>query len=170
MRELERTTGALFWSGLAAGLSMGFSFLAQGMLHARLPDAGWRPLLVSVGYAVGFLIVILGSQQLYTENTLTPIVPLLHRWSAQRLRNVLRLWAAVFIGNMLGALVFAFAAAKLDVVEPEVSRSLVTLAREALRPDPGPMFLHAIYAGWLIALMVWMLPAAKTATPLIVIL
>src|SRR5688500_5909743 len=79
-RELGRSTGALAWSGLAAGLAMGFSLVAQGVLHHGLPDAPWRPLVSSLGYSVGFLIVILGSQQLFTENTLRVIVPLMaHR-------------------------------------------------------------------------------------------
>src|SRR5579883_3111500 len=68
--ELERSTSALVYSGLAAGLSMGFSFLTEGFLRARLPDASWTPLVAKLGYAMGFLIVILGRQQLFTENTL----------------------------------------------------------------------------------------------------
>jgi Formate/nitrite family of transporters len=116
--ELERSTRALAWSGLAAGLSMGFSLVAEALLRAHLPDAAWRPLIAKSGYSVGFLIVILGSQQLFTENTLTPIVPLLHEWSANRLRNVLRLWSAVLMANLIGALLFAVALARLPVVEP----------------------------------------------------
>jgi len=69
-KELERTASALAWSGLAAGLAMGFSFVTEGVLRSKLPDADWRPLIAKLGYPVGFLIVILGSQQLYTENTL----------------------------------------------------------------------------------------------------
>src|SRR4051812_19632140 len=75
--ELDRSSGVLSWSGLAAGLSMGFSLLAEAILRARLPDKEWRPLVVKLGYSVGFLIVILGRQQLFTENTLTPVLPLL---------------------------------------------------------------------------------------------
>src|SRR5215218_9856191 len=77
--ELARTTSALFWSGLAAGLSMAFSMIAEGLLASHLPNAPWRPLVAKFGYSVGFLIVILGRQQLFTENTLTPILPLLQR-------------------------------------------------------------------------------------------
>src|SRR5215207_8851999 len=77
--ELARSSSALFWSGLAAGLSMGLSMIAEGLLHAHLPDAPWRPLVAKFGYSVGFLIVILGRQQLFTENTLTPVLPLLRR-------------------------------------------------------------------------------------------
>src|SRR5690349_9073033 len=85
--ELERPSSALFWSGLAAGLSMGFSLVGEGLLRAHLPDKPWRPLVAKLGYSVGFLIVILGRQQLFTENTLTPILPLLQRRDARTLGN-----------------------------------------------------------------------------------
>src|SRR3954465_13897219 len=77
--ELERSSSALFWSGLAAGLSMGFSLVAEGLLRAHLPAEEWRPLGAKFGYSIGFLIVILGRQQLFTENTLTPVLPLLQK-------------------------------------------------------------------------------------------
>jgi len=57
--ELERAPSALAWSGLAAGLSMGFSFAAEAILEAQLPDRSWRPLITKLGYPVGYLIVIL---------------------------------------------------------------------------------------------------------------
>src|SRR5919112_2696053 len=82
-QELGRSPQALAWSGLAAGLSMGFILVAEGLLRSHLPEASWRPLVAKLGYSVGFLIVILGSQQLYTENTLTPIVPLMARKSGE---------------------------------------------------------------------------------------
>ncbi|HET7186992.1 MAG TPA: formate/nitrite transporter family protein [Gemmatimonadaceae bacterium] len=159
--ELQRSTAALFWSGLAAGLSMGFSFLAEGLLRAHLPDAEWRPLVAKLGYTVGFVVVIIGSQQLFTENTLTPILPLLTRRTMDCLRNVLRLWGAVLVANLLGALLFALAVGRLAVVEPRVQRALSDIARDSLRFDVPTTLLHAVFAGWLIALMVWMLPAVK---------
>src|SRR4051812_19746867 len=77
--ELERPSSALFWSGLAAGLSMGFSLVAEGILRTRLPEREWTPLVTKLGYSIGFLVVILGRQQLFTENTLTPVLPVLQR-------------------------------------------------------------------------------------------
>lgn len=159
--ELQRSTAALFWSGLAAGLSMGFSFLAEGLLRAHLPDAEWRPLVTKLGYSVGFVVVIIGSQQLFTENTLTPILPLLKRRTMDCVRNVLRLWGAVLIANLIGALVFALAVGRLAVVNDAVRRALSDIARESLQFDVPTTLLHAVFAGWLIALMVWMLPAVK---------
>jgi formate-nitrite transporter family protein len=169
-RELERSTSALFWSGLAAGLSMGFSFLAEGLLRSHLPDAEWRPLVAKLGYSVGFVIVIIGSQQLYTENTLTPIVPLLSQRTWRCLRNVLRLWGAVLLANFIGALLFALAVGLLDVMEPNVQRVLSTLAQEAMHADSWTTVLHAVYAGWLIALMVWMLPGAESGKLTVIVI
>src|SRR5665213_2040755 len=75
--ELERPSSALFWSGLAAGFSMGGSLIAEGLLANCLPDTPWRPLISKLGYSLGFLMAVLGRQQLFTENTLTPMLPLL---------------------------------------------------------------------------------------------
>lgn len=169
LRELERSTSALSWSGLAAGLSMGFSFLVEGLIQSHLPNTGWRPLVSTFGYSVGFVIVILGSQQLFTENTLMPIVPLLAHRTMARLQNVLRLWTAVLLTNMLGAFLFALVLAKLQVVDPEVHSALAEISHHAMRSGAGGTLLHGVYAGWLIAVMVWMLPAAKTQELLLVV-
>jgi formate-nitrite transporter family protein len=170
IKELERSTSALIWSGLAAGLSMGFSFLGEGFLRSHLPDAVWRPLVAKLGYSIGFVIVILGSQQLFTENTLTPIVPLLAEKSRAMLRNVARLWGAVLVANLLGALLFALALGRLAVVEPETRRALSDLSTEAMKYDVWTTMLHAVFAGWLIALMVWMLPAAESGKLAVIVL
>jgi len=169
-KELDRSSDALFWSGLAAGLSMGFSFLAEGFLHSHLPDAPWRPLVAKLGYSVGFVIVILGSQQLFTENTLTPMVPLLHDKKRETLNNVLRLWTVVFVANMIGALLYGLALGRLAVVEPETQRSLSELAQEAMKFGFWLTLLHGVYAGWLIALLVWMLPEADVKFVVIVLM
>ena len=162
-RELERSNGALAWSGLAAGLAMGFSLVAQGLLHHGLPDAPWRPLVASLGYSTGFLIVILGSQQLFTENTLGVMVPLFARRDREAFRNVARLWAVVLVANLVGALIFAVAAARTEVFSAEARHAFTELSKKAMEPDFGLTLLRGIFAGWLIALMVWMIPAAKTA-------
>lgn len=161
--ELERSTSALAWSGLAAGLSMGFSFLVQSMLHARLPDTDWRPLISSFGYSIGFLIVVLGRQQLFTENTLTVILPLLTKRDRSTLLNVLRLWATVFIANVAGAAIFAWVVAKTEVVDPATYHAMTELAAHALAGTFATTLLRGVFAGWLIALMVWLLPFAESA-------
>ncbi|HUQ80531.1 MAG TPA: formate/nitrite transporter family protein [Gemmatimonadaceae bacterium] len=170
-KELERSPQALAWSGLAAGLSMGFILVAEGLLRSHLPDAPWRPLVAKLGYSVGFLIVILGSQQLYTENTLTPIVPLLARKGGELLGRVLRLWAIVLATNLIGTILFAWVLARTTLFEPDAHAAFLGVASEALRSDFLTTFLRAIFAGWIIALMVWMLPAASSEqVPVIVVM
>jgi len=88
--ELARPDAALAWSALAAGLSMGISFVAEALLKAHLPNQPWAPLVSGFAYSVGFLVVILGRQQLFTENTLTVILPLTHQKNLNTLMRVLR--------------------------------------------------------------------------------
>jgi len=160
--ELQRSTGALAWSGLAAGLSMGFSFVGQALLHASLPSAKWQPLIVNLGYSLGFLIVVLGRQQLFTENTLTVILPLLTEKKREIFFNVLRLWTVVLLSNLAGALIFALVIAKTDAFEPHVYDAFLLLGKEALGGTFAVKLLRGVFAGWLIALMVWLLPFAET--------
>src|SRR3954471_4450818 len=130
--ELERSASALFWSGLAAGLSMGFSLVAEGLLRAALPDASWRPLVVKTGYALGFIIVILGRQQLFTENTLTPILPLLQRKTARAFADVCRLCVVVLAANVIGAAIFGWLAASAPAFSEETKTGFSQIAAESL--------------------------------------
>jgi formate/nitrite transporter FocA (FNT family) len=159
--ELQRPVSALAFSGFAAGLSMGFSLIVQGLLRAHLPDTAWRPLVASFGYCTGFLIVILARQQLFTENTLTVILPLLARRRADTLLRVARLWVVVLTANMLGALVLAWAAGNTDAFRPDVRAAFAAIAHDAVGGSFATTLLRGIFAGWLIALMVWLLPAAE---------
>jgi formate/nitrite transporter FocA (FNT family) len=168
--ELHRTASALGWSALAAGLSMGFSFIAEGLLMAHLPDEPWRPLIASAGYCVGFLIVILGRQQLFTENTLTVVLPLLVRKDLSTLLRMLRLWVVVLSANLVGTFLFALCIAKVGIFDAYTQQCLTQIGAAHLGAGFGTVLVRAIFAGWLIALMVWLLPAAESARVSIVII
>src|ERR1700735_1878931 len=117
--EPRRPISALGWSGLAAGLSMGFSFVAEALFRTYVPAVPWRPLITNLGYPLGFLIVIIGRQQLFTENTLTAIIPLLARRNVTTFLSVLRLWAIVLTANIVGAHLFAWMLAHTALVRPD---------------------------------------------------
>ena len=168
--ELERRNASLAWSGLAAGMSMGFSFLGEAILRDHLPDAPWRPLLVKLGYSFGFLIVILGRQQLFTENTLTVILPFLARERGATLGNIARLWSIVFAANIAGALLFAIGLARTSAVDPSMRATLAEIARDSISHGFTTTFVRGIFAGWLIALMVWLLPFAEELRVVVIIL
>jgi formate-nitrite transporter family protein len=168
--ELERSFSGLAWSGIAAGLSIGFSFLVQATLQAHLPDTPWRPLVAGFGYSVGFLIVILGRQQLFTETTLTAVIPALTRRTLHTLLQTLRVWAIVLTANIGATWIFAAIAAWPGIFPEPTMQAMAELSALALR---GP-FWHTLVtggsAGWLIGLMVWLLPAASTSRALIIVL
>lgn len=161
--ELARSSSALFWSGLAAGLCMGFSYFSEGILKRYVPDASWAPAVTRLGYPVGFIIVIMARQQLFTENTLTPILPLLRHKDASTLLNVARLWGVVLIANLIGAWLVAGVAMRTSMFESEVRSAMIGLARKTFEPGFGTVLLRGIFAGWLIATLVWMMPSADSA-------
>ena len=165
--ELERPSSSILWSGLAAGLTMGCSMLGQGLLQSSLPDAPWRELVASFGYSLGFLFVTMGRQQLFTETTLTVMLPVLHR--THGVGDVARYWTLVFAANILATLLFAGAASIPGLFRPEAVHAFTELGVKAVAPGFVMVLLKAVFAGWLIALMVWLLPAASSAKFVVIV-
>ncbi|MDX7952937.1 formate/nitrite transporter family protein [Lichenihabitans sp. Uapishka_5] len=168
--ELDRPVHALLLSGLAAGLSLGASLIAEGVLQAHLPEAPWRELVSKLGYPVGFLIVVLGRQQLFTENTVTPILPLLRNRDAKTVGRVARLWALVLAANVAGTWAVAAVLAGTELFPPEVKQAFASISRHAIATPFGDTVLRGVFAGWLIALMVWLMPGAGSSRPAIIVL
>jgi formate/nitrite transporter FocA (FNT family) len=161
--ELSRPALSLAFSGLAAGLSMGFSLVVTGLLRAYLPDAPWRTLVENLGYTVGFVIVVLGRQQLFTENTVTAILPLLDSpRKGATLLKVARLWIVVLCANLVGAAIFGYVIAHAAIFPEQAQRAFLQLAHESVGPGFWGVLVRGVFAGWLIALMVWLLPVADT--------
>ncbi len=167
--ELERPFSGLAWSGLAAGGSIGFSFMLMAELQAALPRAPWQGLVSSFGYSLGFLIVILGQQQLFTETTLTALIPTLTRRDWRSLLGTLRVWSIVLVANLAGTVVFGVVSARADIFRPETVTAMRSLAAHTMDQAFWTTTLEAAAAGWLIGLMVWLLPGAGSARTLIVL-
>lgn len=156
--ELAKSNQLLFWSGLAAGLSLGLTFLARVTFGSLLPgdSAG---LLSNLFYPLGFLIVAIGRYQLFTENTLTPVALVATRLAS--LKNLLRLWGIVFIANLMGALVVAAMLAFTAVLEPAAVEVAIALGEHVLTVGWGALFAKAVFAGWLVASMVWLVHGTR---------
>jgi len=165
--ELERPSSSIAWSGLAAGLTMGTSMLGQGLLTAALPDAPWRELVAAFGYTLGFVFVTMARQQLFTETTLTAMLPILHRTHGPA--DVIRYWAIVFAANIVGTLLFAAAATIPHLFKPDAVHAFTELGMKAVAPGFFGVLMKGVIAGWLIALMVWLLPAASSAKILVIV-
>jgi formate/nitrite transporter FocA (FNT family) len=160
-KEMDRPVSALAWSGLAAGLSMGFSMIGEGLLQAGLPDASWRKLVTSFGYSLGFLIVILGRQQLFTESTITVVLPVLKDFTWHNLFNMARLWAIVLAANLAGTLFAALFCSFTPVVPDKLFEGMMSISRVLLDYGWWDMLFRGVTSGFLMAALVWMIPTAE---------
>jgi formate/nitrite transporter FocA (FNT family) len=158
---LERSAGAAAFSGVAAGLSMGLSLLGEALLHAHLPDTEWRPAVSKLGYTLGFVIVIMARQLLFTENTLPPVLHFLDRRDGKTGRSLVRLWAVVLSANLAGAGLFAAALNAPGLVQAPVHAALAEVSSKALEGSAAHHFANGIPAGWVIALVAWMLGSER---------
>lgn len=161
LEELQRPLASLLWSGVAAGVSIWLSLIVQAALMLRLPDTPARPMIADLGYSAGFLVVILGRLQLFTESTITAVIPLVSRLSLANLGRTLRLWIAVFVANMGGTLAVALVMPHAGLVTPEHLQAMIQLSRHLLDLTPRQAFAHGIPAGFILATVAWVLPSVK---------
>ena len=159
--ELSRSFRALSFSALAAGILVSFSFLFRSIFHMYFGSYPAGDVVSSFGYTVGFLIVILGRMQLFTENPITTMIPLLSDWSLTRLFKVIRLWSTVFLFNIIGTAIAAAFFASQYTLSPEVEAAMHDVASNVMRLQPFENILRGIPAGILIAAIVWMSPQTK---------
>ena len=164
--ELEQPLPTFAWGALAAGLIIGFSFLARVVFAEALP--GSSPVVHKLLYPVGFIFVILGRYPLFTENTLTPVTLALTRFAS--LRELLRIWGLSFGLNVVGAFLFALLLAHTGLLSAEAAELAHGFGEHLLTTSWADAFFKALLAGWLIAGLVWLVHAARdTAARLLLI-
>jgi formate/nitrite transporter FocA (FNT family) len=168
--EMDRPAASLWWSGVAAGLSISFSLLSEAILFRLLPDAPWRPLLSGFGYSVGFLMVVLARHQLFTENTITVVLPVVAEPTIENFARLGRLWGIVLAANLVGCLFSALFCTYTPVISPDLRGTMLEISRLAMEPDVAQLFFRAIAAGFLIAMMVWLLPSAENSQFFVIVL
>ena len=162
-RELDRQAGGLLTSGASAGLDLGFSVLVMAVLISLIGDElprSVREILVANGYAVGFVIVILGRSELFTEHTTLAVLPVLA--GRATLSQLARLWTLIYVSNLFGAAVFAglvvVIAPALGVAEES---TFVTIAHPLVHHPWWTILLSAMLAGWLMGLLSWLVAAGR---------
>jgi formate/nitrite transporter FocA (FNT family) len=168
--ELARSSTALAFSGLGAGIAMGLTGLGVASGLAVLGTGDWARFVASMLYPVGFIAVIVGRSQLFTENTLYPVVLVLERRSRRMLRELTRLWTIVFVTNVVGALIFALLAVKAGGLEAKIVGHLVELGRQAGNHSFQHVFVSGVFGGWLVALVAWLVSASQRTIGQIVII
>lgn len=156
VEELGRPTVSLAFSGLAAGLAIGFSVVAEAAVLSRISsDAGWATLVGDMGYTVGFIIVVLGRLQLFTENTITPVLPICHAPTRRNFAALARNWSVVLTANIVGVSVFAAFLMWLPSIPEEMRKAVVELGRHSVDGGFFVTMTKGVGAGFLIAALVW---------------
>ncbi|HET7803541.1 MAG TPA: formate/nitrite transporter family protein [Pseudolabrys sp.] len=161
--EMERPLTSLWWSGVAAGLSISFSLLSQAILTAHLPQSSWQPLVVSFGYCIGFIMAVLSRQQLFTESTITAVLPLAADVTGGNVTRMARLWAIVLAANLAGTLFAALFCTFTPVLSGGIYNGMLEISRDLLAYGWWEMVFRAVAAGFLMAAMVWLMPGAEGA-------
>jgi formate/nitrite transporter FocA (FNT family) len=172
-QELGRSSVSLAISGLAGGVFMGLSALGNAIAIALLTPAGSAPTqtVLFIGkmfYPLGFIVVILGRSQLFTENTLYPVALVLaekkHVW------KTLRLWATVLPANVLGALAFAAIVSLTGALRPDMVHALSNLGADAIHNPPSTVFWSGVMGGWIIATVAWLVSGSHSITGSVMII
>jgi formate/nitrite transporter FocA (FNT family) len=161
-RELTRPWRALAISGVVGGLTMGLTGLSVSVVTAIVGTAPWAQFVALMLYPMGFMAVIIGRAQLFTENTLYPVALILaerrHFWTT------LRLWGVVFPSNIAGALLFAILAARTKALLPSTLHALTQMGVTAAAPTQRHIFWSAVVGGWMIAMVAWLVSSSHSIT------
>ena len=166
--ELKRSTVSLAISGFAGGVFLGLSALGTAITLGMFGSSPQSQFVAKMFYPVGFIVVILGRAQLFTENTLYPVALMLaekrHFW------NTLRLWCTVLPANVAGALAFAALASRTAALPPSALQALTHLGLLAVAAPPSAVFWSAVTAGWIIATAAWLVSGSHSNSGSILIL
>jgi len=158
--ELARSKRSLIWSGVAAGVMISLSVLGEAIFRTYLPDTEYRFLIENLGYSLGFLAVIMGRMQLFTENTITTVLPIMRARSWVSFYSMMRLWGIVLSANVVGAFAAAMLFMWTPAISPDIVPAILELSEHATGLGTYESFWRAIPAGVIVALIVWMLPQA----------
>ncbi|HEU5403868.1 MAG TPA: formate/nitrite transporter family protein [Terriglobales bacterium] len=156
--ELRRSSRALAFSGVAGGMGMGLTGLSVAVAQSVLGAGPWQEFAALLFYPLGFIAVIIGRAQLFTENTLFPVALILSE--RKHVLNTLRLWSVVFVANIGGAMLFAFVTMKTGALPYEVGIRLAALGMRSVAGTSSHVFWSGVIGGWIIALMAWTVTAS----------
>jgi formate/nitrite transporter FocA (FNT family) len=161
--ELNRDTDGLLLSSLSAGMDIGFGPLLMGViltLSAGSYGDLQTELLLASAYSVGFIFVILGRSELFTEHTTLAVMPVIDGEAS--LKKLGRLWGLVYAGNIAGGLFFTGLAVLLmpglGVIEPA---AFETIAYKLVSHELHWLFVAGVFAGWLMGLLAWLISGAQ---------
>jgi formate-nitrite transporter family protein len=161
-RELARSNISLAISALVGGLTMGLTALGVSIATATLGQGPGARFVAFLFYPLGFMAVILGRGQLFTENTLYPVALILSE--RRHVLSTLRLWVVVFSANVAGAFLFAILCARTKALEPQVLAIMAQFGADAASLPARHIFWSGVVGGWIIAMVAWLVSGSHSIT------
>ncbi|WP_053404310.1 formate/nitrite transporter family protein [Persicobacter sp. CCB-QB2] len=163
LHEFNRSSIGLLLSAFSAGLEIGFSFLLMGLVYTMLgydADPVTVKVFLALCYPLGFLFVILGRSELFTEHTALAMLPVLKKEVG--IRQLFSLWGLVYAGNLVGGFLFSFIIVHYG---PEIgfldAWVFGEIAHHLVDYPMSTIFMSAIFAGWLMGLLGWLLTSSR---------
>lgn len=149
-------------TAFAGGMSVSFGAIAMVMAAAAMGggiDAPSTALLVgALVFPVGFVILLVGKTELFTENFLLPVAAVLK--GRGDLGQLGSLWAVTLVFNLLGSLLFASLISRNEVLSAGAAAEMIALATHSTEYSLWTAFIKALFAGWLMTTLTWLLVAA----------
>lgn len=160
IEEMGRPSVSLFWSAIAAGLLVSFSLIVKAALYAETGDLPFGHAIDSLGYTIGFILVIFCRLQLFTENTITPVLPTISNPSSTNIWNTVRVWGISLVGNFIGTATMALLFASTPIVTAHTFDAMIAVSEKVADLGFGESLVRGMPSGLLIAALVWMRPSS----------
>jgi formate/nitrite transporter FocA (FNT family) len=165
-KRLDRSLAGDVMTSVIGGMSICFGIIAMAYASASFGGADGPSVAHLVGalaYPIGFVILLIGKSELFTENFLLPVTGVLERRGT--LRQLGALWGITLVFNLVGAAVFAFLVSRPGVLDAGASADLIATAVHVVDYPFWTAFVKALFAGWLMTILTWLLLAAEGLGP-----
>lgn len=170
--RLTRPLGEMAITGFIGGMSVSFGAVALAWAAASVGEgtmgSGASHLAGALAFPVGFVILLVGKSELFTEDFFLPVTGVIEREDS--VGSLARLWAVTLAANLLGVLVFSLLISRGEALADAPSEVLIELSEAKVGWDLSTAFVKALFAGWLMTLLTWLLIAAHGFTSRLIII
>jgi formate-nitrite transporter family protein len=163
LKEHRRSNIGLFLSSLSAGLEVGFSILLIGIMYTLFKgevSPSKLSLMMALVYPIGYIFVIIGRSELFTEHTVLATIPVLN--GEATLKSLIKLWIIIYFGNLAGGYLFGTIVLQFNIKTHLISDDFFYFVSEKMVAySSGNILISSIMAGWLMGTLSWLLSSAQ---------
>ena len=163
LKEHRRSNLGLFISSISAGLEVGFSILVIGIFYTLFKtevSPGKLYLMMALVYPIGYVFVIIGRSELFTEHTVLATIPVLNGEAS--FKSLFNLWAIIYLGNLLGGYIFGTIVLQFNSGTHLISLDFFHfVSQKMIAYSAGNILVSSIMAGWLMGTLSWLLSSAQ---------